>query len=152
MPMKYLIILLSLMFSTVKAQRSYSYNLTYHNTEIRAIYCQQNDGKSCYSYGLFMYGREVLPIKYQFEYEEFLKLFVFYNQREVRVISALTGKEVKRYMAPKKLTVMQARFKPITSYTYDVVIKTKEERTLTTYTIVKGKVYEIPFDNRYVVH
>lgn len=152
--MKYLvIILLSLLFSYARAQRTYSYNLAYYNTEIRAIYEKTPNGEAHFRYGLYKYGQEILPIKYQYEYNEVLRLFVFYSKKEVRVISAITGKEVKRYIAPRKVIIRQAEFRPITSFTLEIMVKTeKSEKSLAVYTSVKGNIYEIPQDKSHMIH
>ena len=153
MPMKkILIILLSGLFLPIKAQSTYTYTLPYHNTEVKVELHKKKDGKIQRFCGLYRYGKEILPVRYEYEYNEMLKLFIFHNGKEAIIISALTGNAVKYYTAPKRSVIHEASFRPITSFTFEAVVKTSKETTLATYTVIRGKVHKIPPGNRYVVH
>lgn len=148
---KLMIILLSLMFLPSFAQNTYT--ITYHNVELRTKLIINPNGTYEFIYGLEHFGREVLPLKYQYEYNEILHLFVFYNRKEVRIFSSMTGKEVRRYIVPYRMSVIKADFKPLSSFTYEIEVKpNKSKKSLGVYTAIKGTVYEIPKDSRYIVH
>ena len=150
---KLLFILLSLAFLPVNAQGTYTYTQTYYNVELCTKMITNSDGTHHFVYGLEKFGREIIPMKYQFEYNETLKLFVFYNKKEARVFSAITGNEVRKYIAPRKVSIVAADFKPYSSFTFDIKVKTKRcEKSLGVYTAIKEKVYEIPRESRYTVH
>ena len=141
------------MFAFLPVKAQYTYTQTYYNVELRAKMITNSDGTHRFVYGLEKYGREIISPKYQFEYNEMLKLFVFYNKKEVRIFSAITGNEVKKYVAPRRISIVKAEFKPYSSFTFDITVKTgKYEKSLGTYTSIKGDVYEIPKENRYKIH
>lgn len=146
-----LIILLSLVFLPSFAQKTYT--TTYHNIELRTKLVSNSKGTYDFVYGLEQYGQEILSSKYQFEYNEMLRFFIFYDKKEVRIFSAMTGKEIKKYVAPRRTSVVKAYFKPLSSFTYEIEVNTgKNEKSLGVYTAIKGKVYEIPQESRYIVH
>lgn len=148
---KLLFILLSFMFLPVNAQITYTQ--TYQNVELRTNFSTDDAGNNRFVYGLEKYGRKILPAKYQVEYNGILKMFIFYNKREVRVFSTVTGNEVTRYFAPRKVTIVNADFKPYSSFAFGIKVKTKKcEKSLGIYTSIDGVVYEIPKDSRYIIH
>lgn len=148
-----LIILLSVVLLPINAQGNYSYTLKYNNTDLRVLVSLSKDGKTISKYGLYQYGRKILPVKYQLEYNGMLDLYVFYNSKEVRVFSSVTAREIKSYIAPKSIKIESAFFIALNSYTYEIRVKTsKNEKLLGTYVYLKGNIYELPRNNRTLIH